>query len=206
MRVTELECCSSNERPPSPSGVVWLWNFKHKITLGQMLLKCWNFFNSNQEHNSRIKIILITELCSIPKKSGIVLNSLELSSRDFGFHWEQSTIPGGIVDENWAQGTELWLGIELKGKFTAPLSWCIYGNHSGLLWKERKSHDHKGRELCSIPQWKPSLNGSDISSDILRDSITSAVLRHLIGPFRCFLSRPNFHSNIVATTASDWLP
>ena len=115
MRVTELECCSSNERPPSPSGVVWLWNFKHKITLGQMLLKCWNFFNSNQEHNSRIKIILITELCSIPPKKwncaqfpGIELKGFwfplgtEHNSR-WNCGWELSS-RDGIVVGNWAQG------------------------------------------------------------------------------------------------------
>ena len=102
--MTQLECCSSNERP-LPLGRSLTVKFsdfvvQHKITSGQMLLKVEISSILSLEHNSRIKIILITELCSIPKKSGIVLNSLELSSRDFGFHWEQSTIPGGIVDGN----------------------------------------------------------------------------------------------------------
>ena len=114
------ECCSSNERPPPLLRMQLDWNFKAfwYSTKSRWVKCCWIVEISSilsLEHNSRIKKFLITELCSIPKKSGIVLNSRPLSSRDFGFHWEQSTIPGGIVDGNWAQGTELWLGIELKG-------------------------------------------------------------------------------------------
>ena len=106
--------------PPPPLWTQLDWNFKifWYSTKSRWVKCCWIVEISSilsLELNSRIKNFLILELSSIPKKSGIVLNSLELSSRDFGFHWEQSTIPGGIVDGNWAQGTELWLGIELKG-------------------------------------------------------------------------------------------
>ena len=97
---------------PPPSDAVWLWNFKifWYSTKSRWVKCCWKVEISSilsLEHNSRIKKFLITELCSIPKKSGIVLNSRPLSSRDFGFH----------CTGNRAQfQVELWMGIELKGR------------------------------------------------------------------------------------------